>query len=198
MAKSPSPKTPASKAPAAKAPAAKTPKSPAKSDGTEASAAGTGADAAVSQPAGTSFLESVRRNRMGALTAALVVALLLGLLLSVLVPSQPGALAMILLGALMTAAVGFTVRYLSVAQGLLTQVVAFVATVIGVHVMSVTGAASGSIPLLEQLGGGPSFDDALLLALATPAISAGGVLAGLVAAIIVGWGPKPVGRIDLD
>ncbi|WP_062213176.1 hypothetical protein [Demequina oxidasica] len=148
---------------------------------------------------GMSFLESLRRNRMGVLTAALVVAFVLGLLLSVLVPNKPGAFAMILLGALMAAAVGFTVRYLSEAKGLLTQIVAFVATALGVHIMAVTGAASGSISALEQIGAsGPGFNDALLIALATPAISAGGVLAGLVAAIIVGWGAKPSGRIDLD
>ncbi|WP_061962837.1 hypothetical protein [Demequina aurantiaca] len=148
---------------------------------------------------GTSFLESLRRNRMGVLTAALVVAFVLGLLLSVLVPNKPGAFAMIILGAFMAAAVGFTVRYLSEAKGLLTQIVAFVATGLGVHIMAITGAASGSVSALEQFGAsGPGFNDALLIALATPAISAGGVLAGLVAAIIVGWGEKPSGRIDLD
>ena len=146
-----------------------------------------------------SFLESVRRNRMGVLTAALVVALVFGLLLSVLVPNKPGALAMLLLGTLLAVAVGSTVRYLSQARGLVTQVVAFVATTIGVHVMAVTGVASGSIPALEQLGvGGPSFNDALVIAFAIPAISTGGVVAGLVAVIIAGWGPKPVGRIELD
>ncbi|WP_430868471.1 hypothetical protein [Demequina aurantiaca] len=146
-----------------------------------------------------SFLNSLRQNRMGVLTAALVVALVLGLVLTVLVPDQPGAFVMILLGVLIAAGVGFTVRYLSEGKGLLTQIVAFIATVLGVHVMAVTGAAAGSFPLLEKLGsGGPGFDDALLIALATPAISAGGVLAGLVAAIIAGWGAKQAGRIDLD
>jgi hypothetical protein len=148
---------------------------------------------------GMTVLDSLRHNRMGVLTAALAVEFVLGLLLSVLVPSEPGALAMILLGGLMAAAVGFTVRYLSEGKGLLTQIIAFVATALGVHIMAVTGAASGTLPGLEQVGAeGPSFNDALLIALAMPAISAGGVLAGLVAAIIVGWGPKPEGRIDLD
>jgi len=146
-----------------------------------------------------SFLETLRRNRMGALTAGLVVAIVLGLLLSVLVPSDPGALAMIILGALLAAAVGFTVRYLSTGRGLITQLVAFVATALGVHLMAVIGTATGSMSGLEQFGvTGPSFNDALLLAFAAPAISAGLVLAGLVAAIIAGWGSKPVSGIDLD
>jgi len=148
---------------------------------------------------GASFLDSLRVNRMGALTAALVVATVLALLLSVLVPRDPGALAMILLGTLMAAAVGFTVRYLSQGKGLLTQLTAFVATVLGVHIMATTGLASGSIPGLDLLGvAGASFNQSLFVALATPALSAGGVLAGLIAAIIVGWGPKPEDRIELE
>lgn len=146
-----------------------------------------------------SVLGSLRHNRTGALTAALLVALLLGLLLSTLVPGKPGVLALVLLGALMSAAVGFTVRYLSEDRGIVAQVVALVATVLGVHVMVVTGAASGSIPALEMLGiSAPSFNDALLAALATPAVSTGGLIAGLVAAIIAGWGPRVVARLDLD
>lgn len=148
---------------------------------------------------GASFLGSLRVNRMGTLTAALVVAMVLALLLSVLVPRDPGALAMIVLGTLMAAAVGFTVRYLAHGKGLLTQLTAFVATVLGVHIMATTGLASGSIPGLDQLGvAGASFNQSLFVALATPALSAGGALAGLIAAIIVGWGPKPVGHIELD
>lgn len=183
----------------AKTPNPKLPHPPVQPDGTEASAASTGADVAGHPPARTSILESVRRNRMGVLTAALVVSLVLALLLSMLVPTTPGAFVMILLGTIMAFAVGFTVRYLSTGRGLLTQLVAFVATILGVHVMAVTGVASGSIPALESLGAAaPSFNEALLVALAVPALSAGGVVAGLVAAIIAGWGPKPVDRIDLD
>ena len=147
---------------------------------------------AIPAPAAPSFLERLRRNRMGTLTAALTVAVIAGLLLAILVPSTPQLYATVLLGLLLTAAVGFTVRYLAADRGLRAQGIAFLATALGVHVMAITGAidGSGAGELLEIIGAeGPGFDDALLAALATPAVSAGGVLAGLVAAIVAGWGP---------
>ncbi len=146
-----------------------------------------------------SFLDRVRDNRMGPLTAALLVALVVALLLAVLVPDRPNLYAYSVLALLLTAAVGFTVRYLSDARGMRAQATAFVATAIGIHVMATTGtihgvgggAASG---LLARVGlEGPGFDDALLAALATPAISVGGLLSGLAAAIIVGWGRREAG-----
>lgn len=143
-----------------------------------------------------SALDRVRDNRMGPLAAALGVSVVVALLLSVLVPGEPNLYAYVILGLLVTAAVGFTVRYLSRSHGLLTQVTAFVATALGLHIMGVTGAIDGVSPggLLETIGlTGPGFDDALLAALATPAVSAGGILCGLVAAIIAGWGPRETG-----
>ncbi|WP_062467027.1 hypothetical protein [Demequina maris] len=152
------------------------------------------APAASSVP--PSVLERVRSNRVGPLAAALTVAVVVALLLAILVPSEPNLYASVLLGLLLTAAVGFTTRYLAREHGLLTQLTAFVATVIGVHLMAVTGsidgvASGGAGQLLELIGAsGPGFDDALLTALATPAITTGGIIAGLVAAIIAGWGPR--------
>ncbi len=140
-----------------------------------------------------SVLDRLRRNRMGALTAGLVVAIVVGLLLSVLVPSDPNLLAYILLGALVTAAVAFTVRFLSPERGLLDQVSAFVAAALGVHLMLVTGAVnSAGSGLLEDVLGvsGPGFDDALMAALAVPTVSTGVLLSGVVAAIVVGWGSR--------
>ena len=141
-----------------------------------------------------SVLERVRDNRMGPLAAALAVALAVALLLAVLVPSRPNLYAYTVLGVLLTAAVGFTVRYLSHERGMRAQVIAFLATVIGVHVMAVAGTLDGlgggvADAVIAQLGiDGPGFDDALLGAFATPALSTGGVLCGLAAAIIAGWG----------
>lgn len=137
-----------------------------------------------------SVLDSVRANPMGPLTAGLIVAIAVGLLLSVLVPNDPSVLAMLILGTLLAAAVGFSVRYLSgpAERGLRRQVEALIATAVGVHLMSVTGSVGGEIPLLSQLGAsGPGFNEALLVALATPAVSTGALLSGLTAAIIVGW-----------
>ncbi|MFW2513069.1 hypothetical protein ACNI3K_04765 [Demequina sp. SO4-13] len=138
---------------------------------------------------GRSVLDGVRDNHVGPLAAGLLVAIAVGLLLSVLVPSQPSVLAMAILGTLLSASVGFAVRFLSVERGMRRQIEAFLATIVGVHLMSVTGAVGGEIPVLGQLGiGGPGFNEALLVAFATPAISTGALLAGLSAVIIVGWG----------
>ncbi|WP_084124306.1 hypothetical protein [Demequina sp. NBRC 110054] len=140
-----------------------------------------------------SILDRWRQNRMGALAAGLIVAVAVGLLLSVLVPSDPNLLAYVLLGLLVTAAVGATVRYLSPERGLLDQAAAFVAAALGVHLMIVTGAVnSAGSGLLEDVLGvsGPGFDDALMAALGLPMVSTGVLLSGVVAAIIVGWGPR--------
>ncbi len=157
-------------------------------DGTTGSTPATTAPIPTTHGSSRSVLDGVRDNPVGPLFAGLLVALAVGLLLSVLVPDEPSALAMIILGVLVAASVGFTVRLLSSARGLRNQVDAFLAAVVGVHVMAITGTVGGDIPVLSELGAsGPGFNEALLIALATPAASAGTLLAGLTAAIIVGW-----------
>lgn len=139
-----------------------------------------------------SVLESLRHNQVGGLFSGLTIAVAVGLLLSVLVPDEPNLLALTLLGLLMAAAVGFTVRATSLHRGVLSQAAALVATVIGVHLMTVTGAVGGVLPGLPGgVGGDINFDDAAVVALATPAVAVGPVLAGLIAVIIVGWGAHP-------
>ena len=138
-------------------------------------------------------LDRVRANRVGPAAVGLAVAIVVGLLFSVLVPKESNVLALILLGALVAAAVGFAVRYLSNVRGTESQIIAFVSTAVGIHLMAVTGSLNGA-------GGGSlgglvkvptiGWDDALLGALASPMISSGGFIAGLVAAMIVGWGPR--------
>jgi len=136
-----------------------------------------------------SILDGVRANPMGPAAVGLVVAIGIGLLLSVLVPSDPNTLALVILGTLLSAAVGFSMRYLSVLRNVARQFEALVITVIGVHVMSVTGALNMDLPFLSDFGvSGPGFNESLLAALATPPVSTGGLVAGIVAAIIVGWG----------
>jgi len=138
-------------------------------------------------------LDRVRDNRVGPAAVALAGAIILGLLLSVLVPKESNVLALVLLGTILAAAIGFKVRYLSRRHGPATQAIAFVATLVGVHLMAVTGSlngagggALGGLIALPTLG----WDDALLAALATPLFSSGAIVAGLVAAIIAGWGPR--------
>jgi hypothetical protein len=184
MATKPNPKSTKSSSAAAKKPVAAA-KKPAAAD-KKATAPAVSAD--EKQPS-RSVLEALRHNQVGGLFAGLTIAVAVGLLLSVLVPSEPHLLALALLGALMAAAVGFTVRGTSLHRGLISQVVAFVATVIGTHLMTVTGMVGGELPGLPGgIGGDVSFNDAAVVALATPAVAVGPVLTGLIAAIIVGWG----------
>jgi len=140
-----------------------------------------------------SYLDRLRMNRMGPLAAALVIGGLVGLLLSMLVPSPANIWALMLLSVLVSAAVGFGVRFLSVTRSWGAQVPAFLGTVLGVHLMAVTGTVNGigfgNLPAMLKISG-PGFDDALLAAFATPAVSMGTILAGLIAAIIAGWGPR--------
>ncbi|WP_296664731.1 hypothetical protein [Demequina sp.] len=190
--------TPEGAAASSAEPAAAEPAAPTEPVPTQESPAVASAPVQAAAPAALppSFLDRVRANRMGPLTAGLAVALLVALLLAVLVPERPNLYAYSVLALLLTAAVGFTVRYLTRSRGLWSQGTAFVATAIGIHVMSITGTLDGvgggaAAGLLSQIGlSGPGFDDALLGALATPAVSTGGVLCGLVAAIIVGWGKR--------
>lgn len=170
-----------------------------KSSATSTSAAKESSASATSTPTESakpsesrSVLESLRHNQVGGLFSGLTIALAVGMLLSVLVPDEPNLLALTLLGLLMAAAVGFSVRATSLYRGVLSQAVALVTTVIGVHLMTVTGAVGGDLPGLPGgVGGDISFDDAAVVALATPAVAVGPVLAGLIAVIIVGWGAHP-------
>ncbi|GIG55329.1 hypothetical protein [Demequina activiva] len=200
--KSPVRKPAATKAPATRRPAAANAAAPASASAQDvAPPADAASDAPAAEPPASapavepshsrSILDRVRENRVGPVTAGLIVALVVGLLLSVLVASEPSVLAMTILGALLAAAVGFAVRYLATGPSLLLQAETFLVTVIGIHLMGVTGMVGGDIPLLSELGAqGPGFNEALLVALATPPVSTGGLFAGVVAAIIVGWGRR--------
>ena len=149
-----------------------------------------------------SVLERLRRNRMGAVLGGLVVAIAVALVLSVLVPDSNLLLALTLLGLAEAFAVGFTVRYLSDCRGLRHQVTAFALAAIGVHLLATTGMVNQKLGDLSAIlssaftgtrGGGGSglgWDDAVMSALATPAVSTGAIVCGLVAAIIAGWGVR--------
>lgn len=147
---------------------------------------------------GPSVLERLRRQRTGVALGALVVAVVVGLALSILVPDSHVLLALVMLGALVAAAVGFTVRTLDRSHGLAAQATAFVAAAIGTHLMATTGLvnqaideANGVAALLKAgTTSGLGWDDAVLTALATPTVSTGAIVAGLVAAIIAGWGRR--------
>lgn len=200
--------------------AARTPRSPATPEPVQppevevVAADASVADATVVAPAAPvvpvaespSVLERLRRNRMGAVLGGLVVAIAVALLLSVLVPDSNLLLALTLLGLAEAFAVGFTVRYLAASRGLRYQVTAFALAAIGVHLLATTGMVNQKLGDLSDLlssafggprGGGGSglgWDDAVVSALATPAVSTGAIVCGIVAAIIAGWGPREGNR----
>ena len=194
--------------------AARTPRSPATPEPAQAPvvstpptvAPATGAPAAVAHAPAPSVLERLRRNRMGAVLGGLIVSIALALLLSVLVPDSNLLLALALLGLAEAFAVGFTVRYLATYRGVTHQVTAFVLATVGVHVLATTGMVNqkfGDVSglLSGALGGsrgggglGLGWDDAVVGAFATPAISTGAIVCGVVAAIIAGWGVRDADR----
>ncbi|NTV38820.1 MAG: hypothetical protein HGA51_02525, partial [Demequinaceae bacterium] len=153
-------------------------------------------------PQSPSVLERLRRNRMGAVLGGLLVAIAVALLLSVLVPESNLLLALTVLGLAEAFAVGFTVRYLAVCRGLKHQATAFVLATIGVHVLATTGMVNQKLGDVSGIlsgafagsrgnrGSGLGWDDAVMSALATPAVSTGAIVCGLVAAIIAGWGVR--------
>lgn len=135
---------------------------------------------------------------MGMALGALVVAIIVSLALSILVPDSHVLLALTMLGAIVAAAVGFTVRTLDRTRGWVAQGTAFIAAALGTHIMATTGLVNQAIDEahgvadLLRLGAssGLGWDDAVLTALATPTMSTGALLAGIVAAIIAGWGQR--------
>ncbi|WP_084129294.1 hypothetical protein [Demequina sp. NBRC 110055] len=144
---------------------------------------------ATTASASPSVLERVRRMPMAPAAVVLGLALVLGVLLSFLVPDDPDALALLVLGAAVAAATGFTARTLSRTADAWSLATSAVAAIFGVHVMAATGIVGGENEALSMIGAAaPSFNEALLAALATPPVSAGTLLAGAVAALIVGWG----------
>lgn len=182
--------TPATAVPATAVPATAT---------TATAVPATSTTATVAHAPAPSVLERLRRNRMGAVLGGLIVAMAVAMLLSVLVPDSNLLLALALLGLAEAFAVGFTVRYLSTCRGLRHQVTAFVLATVGVHVLATTGIVNQKLGdvsglLSGVLGGsrggglGLGWDDAVVGAFATPAVSTGAIVCGLVAAIIAGWG----------
>ncbi len=189
------PKVARAKAPVAASAAPVAAKAPASPQATAAPVATVASPA----PQTPSVLERLRRNRMGAVLGGLIVAVAVALLLSVLVPDSNLLLALGILGLAEAFAVGFTVRYLSDCRGVRHQITAFVLATAGVHILATTGMVNQKLGDVSALlsggfggsggaGSGLGWDDALVGALATPAVSTGAVVCGLIAAIIAGWG----------
>ena len=59
-----------------------------------------------------------------------------------------------------------------------------------------TGLISSALTGAKGVGGGLGWDDAVMSALSTPAVSTGAILCGLMAAIIAGWGVRESEHVD--
>ena len=125
-----------------------------------------------------SFLEVLRRNRVGNLVAGLVVMFAAALLLSAAVPSDLNIVIEILLILLLAAAVGFTVRVTSPDQGAGTLVTAAILAAVGTPILFVTGSDPGS------------FGAAMLGSFNSSYLQVAAALAAIVAVICAGWGKR--------
>jgi len=125
-----------------------------------------------------SFLEVLRRNRVGNLVSGLVVMFAAALLLSAAVPSDLNIVIEILLILLLAAAVGFTVRVTSPDQGAGTLVTAAILAAVGTPILFVTGSDPGS------------FGAAMLASFGASYLEVAAALAAIVAVICAGWGKR--------
>ncbi len=133
----------------------------------------------MAQPVQTiSFVEALRINRVGALLSGLVVMLFVALLLSSAVPQDINVVIELLLILLLSAAIGFAVRYTSPNQGAATLGTAAFLAAIGTPIMLVTGSAKGS------------FGEALLQSFATDYLAVASAFAAVIAVICAGWGRR--------
>ncbi len=125
-----------------------------------------------------SFLDVLRRNRVGGLLSGLVVMLAAALILSAAVPDDLNVVIALLLIILLAAAVGFTVRVTSPNQGTGTLVTAAALAGLGTPIMFETGSSSAS------------FGDALLASLAGNFLYVAAALAAVISVICAGWGKR--------
>ena len=125
-----------------------------------------------------SFLDVLRRNRVGALVSGLVVMFAAALLLSAAVPDDLNVVIALLLVILLAAAVGFSVRVTAPDQGTWTLVTAAVLAGIGTPIMFATGSST------------ESFGDALLGSFMSEYLAVAAALAAIIAVICAGWGKR--------
>ncbi|MBN2176611.1 MAG: hypothetical protein JW722_03030 [Demequinaceae bacterium] len=125
-----------------------------------------------------SFLETLRKNRAGALLTGLIVTVAVALILSAAVPDDINSMIAILLIVLLALAIGFAVKVTSPKQDV-------------PMVFTAGGLAAIGVPILFGAGThGIAFDDAILYALGDEYLSVGSALAAIVAITVAVWGPR--------
>lgn len=130
------------------------------------------------QPQTISFLDTLRRNRVGALLAGLIVMIAVALLLSAAVPDDLNTVIALLLIVLLGAAVGFAVRLTAPDQGAATMFTAGALAALGTPIMFDTGSGLGS------------FDESLLASFRDSPLFVAAGLAAIVAIIVAAWGRR--------
>lgn len=125
-----------------------------------------------------SFLDVLRRNRVGGLLSGLIVMLAVAMILSAAVPNDLNVVIALLLTFLLATAVGFVVRVTSANQGAGTLVTAAVLAGLGTPIMFATGASQSS------------FGDALLESLYSEYLFVAAALGAIIAVIWAGWGKR--------
>lgn len=140
-------------------------------------------------PQTISFLDALRKNRVGALLAGLLVMVAAALILSAAVPEDLNTAIAILLILLLAVAVGFTVKVTSPKSDGPMMLIAGGLAAIGVPILF--GAGGANIAALGGSGvGGPSFDQAILASLQDGYLTVGSALAAVVAIIVAVWGMR--------
>lgn len=132
-----------------------------------------------------SFIDALRRNRVGALLSGIIVTVATALVLSAAVPDDCTTANAVILILLLAVAVGFTVKVASAEQDAPTLLTAGALAAIGVPIVFIAGGAIA-------FGGyaGATFDDSILESLTHDYLTVGSAIAAVVAVIVAGWGPR--------
>ena len=143
------------------------------------------------RPQTISFLDALRRNRVGALLSGLVVMIAAALVLSAAVPSDLNTAIAVLLIVLLAAAVGFAIKVSSPAPDAPTLLAAGALAAIGVPLMFGAGGAVAAASAPAAVGASaPSFDQLVLASLQGGYLTVGSAIAAVVAIVVAGWGKR--------
>jgi uncharacterized membrane protein len=125
-----------------------------------------------------SFLDPLRKNRVGALLSGVIVMIAVALVLSAAVPDDLNSLIALFLILVLAVAVGFTVKVTSANQDAPAMFIA-------------GGVAAIGVPVIFDAGTpGMALDDSILMSLSDNYLTVGSAFAAIVAIIVAGWGTR--------
>lgn len=133
------------------------------------------------QPQTISFLDALRKNRVGALLSGLIVTVVAALILSAAVPDDLNAAIAILLILLLAGAVGLAVKVTSPKQD-------------GPMMLAAGALAAIGVPILFGAAGvglmGQTSDQTILATLFDSYLGVGSAIAAVVAITVAAWGTR--------